>query len=622
MAPRGKPKDMKEVEVELKAQLARASELFVDWEGLAQAGSDRDGWFKLRHGNVTEKKLLKMTAKGSNDTDMLHRRTKLRDQLLEMRKDMRQNRDTLKEMSNPTFDSQKLVDGYHQFLQRLQELGVEKRIRTGEGVCPGDSGRQTHLEWVSEVLVKLQSELNMLRATMADAGDTATLVLKVERHSWHIERLTALQRELHRQGDHFAPEQAFELARTHVFKYTEGAYAASEEEFIELFYGDEDYFVQLGFRDGTQEGEVVWEPVAIIEPERPESVLPAPDGAGAALPEGDQRPTCTDPSKHVPAAERKHATAKQDLALTHDESREDAMAAASSKFFKFISKPAAQVSSSAPPASDGRPLPPPVPSDWAAVWCDVQCDYYFWHKPSNHTTWKLPEEARKFSEGVGTPINASFASQTTQAERPVAALRAVELARAAEVIEPEMEPDMGAKANVELVVKAAKTQEVTGGKREACFKSDPVSYVCSRHWRHVLDACGYVNVFHGELVIVHWFDGEPDGWVYGCVPEEPVQWGYLPKAVLAVPRKEPCAKQRGDCCRVMETFQAPTEILGYLTVTVGDVLELLDKTYPPHAWAYGQKLSGTHVELQPNRGWVPADFLCDLPLYERQLVEF
>eukprot|EP00927_Polykrikos_kofoidii_P055678 TRINITY_DN49899_c0_g1_i1.p1 TRINITY_DN49899_c0_g1~~TRINITY_DN49899_c0_g1_i1.p1 ORF type:complete len:488 (+),score=74.35 TRINITY_DN49899_c0_g1_i1:146-1609(+) len=38
-----------------------------------------------------------------------------------------------------------------------------------------------------------------------------------------------------------------------------------------------------------------------------------------------------------------------------------------------------------PPA---HPPPPRLPVDWEAVWCEVEGRYYYWHRPTNHTSWE------------------------------------------------------------------------------------------------------------------------------------------------------------------------------------------------------------------------------------------
>lgn len=55
-------------------------------------------------------------------------------------------------------------------------------------------------------------------------------------------------------------------------------------------------------------------------------------------------------------------------------------------------------------AAPVHPPPPPLPPDWVALWCEAEDAYYYWHKPTNHTTWDVPEVGPEAAEASREPV--------------------------------------------------------------------------------------------------------------------------------------------------------------------------------------------------------------------------
>lgn len=120
-----------------------------------------------------------------------------------------------------------------------------------------------------------------------------------------------------------------------------------------------------------------------------------------------------------------------------------------------------------------------------------------------------------------------------------------------------------------------------------------------------------IRLFHGERVMVTWVDGKEHGWAYGHVVDDVAKEGYFPQDLLAEVVRQPQNHQADKVCGVLERFEAPEEVAGYLSIDRGDVLKVLHPIDAPYVWAYVERVSGPdRILVQQERGWVPEAILC------------
>lgn len=220
-----------------------------------------------------------------------------------------------------------------------------------------------------------------------------------------------------------------------------------------------------------------------------------------------------------------------------------------------------------PPA---QPPPPRLPQNWQAIWCEEQRLYYYWHTPTNHTTWEAPELDAGTLEAARAAVLRARMSQVAPAK------------------------DDGNDSDSEV-----RPLEV------GC-------YVCTQHWRPQPGDENCLRVFHGERLVVTWADGKVGSWAYGHVAGDESQAGYFPQAVLATGQRTPRQRAVGKACAVAERFLAPEEVAGYLSVVPGDILRMLHPTEPKCAWAYVERDGATEALGEREVGWVPKVVLRDI----------
>lgn len=295
------------------------------------------------------------------------------------------------------------------------------------------------------------------------------------------------------------------------------------------------------------------------------------------------------------------------------------------------------------PPAPAQPPPPRLPPNWQALWSEEQQAYYYWHVPTNHTTWFAPpieessevdqeqeaehsrqdelvteacditgadrEIARSLLEAQGWSLeNAVRVHVQQEDERRVqeaARLRqAEEKQRVAEVARREEQ----AQKEASQAAEDAKRRHAEEGSAQALREGH---YVCSRHWRPRpgVDVC--IRLFHGERVMVTWVDGKEHGWAYGHVVDDTAKEGYFPQDLLVEVVQQPQSHQAGEACGVLERFEAPEEVAGYLSVDRGDVLKVLHPIDAPYVWAYVERVTGDRLGRQ-ERGWVPEAMLCGI----------
>merc|ERR1712232_441085 len=102
---------------------------------------------------------------------------------------------------------------------------------------------------------------------------------------------------------------------------------------------------------------------------------------------------------------------------------------------------------------------------------------------------------------------------------------------------------------------------------------------------------------------ITWTDGQESGWAYGQAVDDPDKMGYFPQAVMKEVKCQLSNHRVGEKLSVIEEFQAPEDIGGYLTVVPGDVLKILHPMDHPYVWAYVEHCNpqGSHLF----QGWVP-----------------
>jgi len=267
-----------------------------------------------------------------------------------------------------------------------------------------------------------------------------------------------------------------------------------------------------------------------------------------------------------------------------------------------------QAASAQPPAPS-QPPPPRLPPDWQAIWAETQHAYYFWHLPTNRTTWDAPE-----MEDAAAQAQQAAAAENARREGLVSEAReitGIDSAAARTLLESHnWNLEAAIRSHVQRQEAAARRraeEEAAAARAAEEAKRVPQkrlgAYICAQHWRPRLGIPGCIRVFHGERVKVTWTDGQEEGWAYGTVLDEPSKEGYFPQAILKEFKYHPRGRRAGERCTAMERFDAPEEVGGYASVAPGDTVKVLHPTAEPYVWVYVERIS-SHG-LAPEVGWVP-----------------
>jgi len=318
----------------------------------------------------------------------------------------------------------------------------------------------------------------------------------------------------------------------------------------------------------------------------------------------------------------------------------------------------------------GNPPPPQVPEGWQAVWCDVQKEYYFWHIPTNETTWDPPEVSesevtsepeeskkvetpppeeplpqpqveqqqqqqpqqqtkpgKKFVPSEPSPGPSPKSNGAVQPEAneprldPAAAaqqefLRRLELSSATSFTTTVPESTVGGWLEQPALTITPEDASPTG-QAESISGATTIGmpegqYCCCRHWRPRDDLPECLRLIQGERMEVSWSEPSEDGWAYGFALEDSAHPGYFPQAVLRAPMRQPVPRIVGEHISVANTFAEPEHISGYLPVTAGEIVRVLHPTQDPHVWVFVERVvPGPHGRREA--GWIPEDLLSDLP---------
>lgn len=312
------------------------------------------------------------------------------------------------------------------------------------------------------------------------------------------------------------------------------------------------------------------------------------------------------------------------------------------------------------------PEAPRLPEGWKAIWCKEQQAFYFWHTPTNQTQWDPPDppvdpaeaEAAAQAARARAEAQARAAEQAQarlelaakqKAEREAAERAAAEEERAAaeraaaerEAAErAAAERAAAARAAAEEAERAARRQEEeqrlcaqvhehtgvdlatarsllehndwnlpralrahVGDQPPKREEAAGQNFTCSRHWRPKAEFAGCIRLLHGDCVCVTWTDGKAEGWAFGRVLDDQSREGYFPRAVIReLKHRELRPRALGERLSVLERFDTPEAVGGYVFVQPGDTLRLLYPMEEPYVWAYVEREGLPGVS---ERGWVP-----------------
>ncbi|CAK0807266.1 unnamed protein product [Prorocentrum cordatum] len=248
-----------------------------------------------------------------------------------------------------------------------------------------------------------------------------------------------------------------------------------------------------------------------------------------------------------------------------------------------------------------RPCPPgpapALPEGWRAVWCQEHSALYFWHTPSDQTTWDPPGPP---SPAVDAPeALAASAALARAGPQESAAVSAGALGAAGRAVERAAAGAAGGRAGGRddaRVHSGAGVDEERGGAAGQRF-------VCSRHWRPKAEFTKCLRLLHGECVCVSWEDGREDGWAYGRALDDQTKEGYFPRAVLRELEGELRPRAPGERLSVCDSFDTPESVGGYVFAQPGDTLRVLHPMEEPYVWAYVEREGPPGVS---ELGWVPA----------------
>eukprot|EP00927_Polykrikos_kofoidii_P072280 TRINITY_DN68416_c0_g1_i1.p1 TRINITY_DN68416_c0_g1~~TRINITY_DN68416_c0_g1_i1.p1 ORF type:complete len:666 (-),score=73.17 TRINITY_DN68416_c0_g1_i1:153-2150(-) len=287
-------------------------------------------------------------------------------------------------------------------------------------------------------------------------------------------------------------------------------------------------------------------------------------------------------------------------------------------------------------AAPAHPPPPPLPADWVAQWCQEESAYYYWHKPTNQTTWDAPMEER---DQRRAPTDTPCSVVDVHAEVNTNALRATDgvgnfnstLQGGSRVgyeqngDQPECQQTVHAHSQWDdrNAVQLSPERGACGrDETEGCLAANKAAArqnerlrklgqrVCTRHWKPKAEAQGCLRLLQGERLEVTWAADDDGAWAYGHAVDDETKRGYFPQSLLSVVTREPRQRALGERCLALQGFIAPDEIGGYLSIQRGDTLQVLHPLDFPYVWAYVGKV-GQHGMLPAESGWVPECTLCE-----------
>mmetsp|Transcript_34725 Transcript_34725/g.63093 ORF Transcript_34725/g.63093 Transcript_34725/m.63093 type:complete len:656 (-) Transcript_34725:82-2049(-) len=288
------------------------------------------------------------------------------------------------------------------------------------------------------------------------------------------------------------------------------------------------------------------------------------------------------------------------------------------------------------PSMPSQPPPPRLPKNWKPVWCDGHQCYYFWHTMTNQVTWDKPEldeeeakqeqkvtqvsditgidsiESRALLKETGWDVENAVRTCSQREEirkAEEAARRRAEKERVEREAELELEMDEAEEEEIRRVeaeqeenYQRALARQV---EREPKPKREPMPphpeqehYVCKRHWKPKDDVEGCIRIFHGERVKSMWTEGA-NGWAYVVFLDDPTQEGYVPQDILQVPQRPAQEREKGETLTVLEAFEAPAEVSGYLSAAPGELVSVMYPVSGECVWAYCENESTLEC------GWMP-----------------
>lgn len=290
---------------------------------------------------------------------------------------------------------------------------------------------------------------------------------------------------------------------------------------------------------------------------------------------------------------------------------------------------------SPPPA---QPPPPRMPMNWQALWSEQHQTYYFWHIPTSKTQWEVPPldtAGSPTNDGATVPPSAKAPGSASAFSMPPAELNGIpclggmgplcgslgqlQLGHEGDNLtaagnesrenQPRNSPSGTAmeRGPPKRLAEQGNSKESFMERTEAQIKAEELwacregHYMCTQHWWPPEGGQTCMRLFHGEHVTVTWTDGKESGWAYGHIIDDTSHEGYFPQAVLKEVKRAPRRRAAGEANSVVERFEAPSGVAGYLTVSLGDVLKVLHPMEAPAVWVYVELMTISGPEV----GWVP-----------------
>jgi len=139
MPSRKTPRDV--AEEGLRAALAAGEEVLASWleeMGETGGGETRALQQHVRTGKMTEKRVYKLQERGGCSADTLSTLTRMQKRMRQVLQRMRQHRETL--LQNSKDAEAPIVQASREFYARVQQLGIEKRLRLGAFTQLEDAG--------------------------------------------------------------------------------------------------------------------------------------------------------------------------------------------------------------------------------------------------------------------------------------------------------------------------------------------------------------------------------------------------------------------------------------------------------------------------------------------------
>eukprot|EP00746_Dinoflagellata_sp_MGD_P008220 gnl/MRDRNA2_/MRDRNA2_116430_c0_seq1.p1 gnl/MRDRNA2_/MRDRNA2_116430_c0~~gnl/MRDRNA2_/MRDRNA2_116430_c0_seq1.p1 ORF type:complete len:445 (-),score=95.72 gnl/MRDRNA2_/MRDRNA2_116430_c0_seq1:33-1367(-) len=331
-------------------------------------------------------------------------------------------------------------------------------------------------------------------------------------------------------------------------------------------------------------------------------------------------------------------------------------------------------------SSGSQPAEPRMPVGWRAIWKTDDQKYYFWHVPTNFTTYEAPliqkvlvdvvqaekycaeEDARQAYRLKQIHHLANITGSNELAQELLekhhnveAAVRAHYLAKTAKARQPKSPigkeqfacgPEACTNNSVQGLKKAwgkAKRNEAgaavtdrvfwTGTPKSGVSKASSISawskgpgsaasskavgstmsptvhtgkeYVCSEHWQPQPDHEGCISVHHGDRFLITWTDDFTGGWAYGVAVDDKSRIGYIPQSVLKAPQRPISVIATGEHRKVLEAFQAPQDMGGFVSLHPDDEVTIMHAG-SPCVWVYVDVTRVSEAgEFKFEQGWAP-----------------